>query len=195
MATKKSKTLKPTNAYARLHAHGLTLTQQSAVDLLAAGKNDTETADALKLSRVTVTRWRLYSLDFQAAIAERRASVWGAAADRLRAILPKAIDLLEAELNGGSVPVALAVLKLAGPLPSASNSPTDPQDILLAEVERERARARLRTPMNVQDMIDGLPDYQTHVEAVRSNLEQLAGPPEEQPELVDQNGVTSSNPT
>lgn len=46
VATNKSKTLKPTNAYARLHSHGLTLTQQSAVDLLAAGKNDTETADA-----------------------------------------------------------------------------------------------------------------------------------------------------
>ena len=56
---------------ARSNAHGLTLAQQNAVDLLAAGKNDTETADALKLNRVTVTRWRLYSPEFRAALADQ----------------------------------------------------------------------------------------------------------------------------
>ena len=58
---------------ARSHAEGLTLAQQNAVDLLAAGKNDTETAELLKLTRVAVTRWRLYSPEFRAALAVRRA--------------------------------------------------------------------------------------------------------------------------
>ncbi len=57
------------NTYAKSNAHGLTLAQQNAVDLLAAGNNDTATADALKLNRVTVTRWRLYSPQFRAALA------------------------------------------------------------------------------------------------------------------------------
>lgn len=38
---------KPNGTLARSHAKGLTLAQQSAVDLLASGKNDTETAAAL----------------------------------------------------------------------------------------------------------------------------------------------------
>jgi hypothetical protein len=34
----------------------LTVPQQSAVDLLASGKTDTETAELLKLARPTVTK-------------------------------------------------------------------------------------------------------------------------------------------
>ena len=107
----------PASTYARSNAHGLTLAQQNAVDLLAAGKNDTETADALSLNRVTVTRWRLYSPEFRAALADQRAAVWGASADRLRALLPKALDALADALERADdkVTVALAVLKLAGP--------------------------------------------------------------------------------
>src|SRR3954471_10045894 len=90
-----------TPACALTHAHGLTLPQQSAVDLLAGGKNDTETADALQLNRVTVTRWRLYSPEFRAALADRRAAVWGASADRLRALLLKALGVLADALESG----------------------------------------------------------------------------------------------
>lgn len=131
----------PASTCARSNAHGLTLAQQSAVDLLAAGKNDTETADALKLNRVTVTRWRLYSPEFRGALADQRAAIWGASADRLRALLPKALDTLADVLEQADaadrVTVALAVLKLAGPLPLVPTEPADPEDILRREVERE----------------------------------------------------------
>jgi hypothetical protein len=36
-----------TSVYTRQHRHGLTLAQQSAIDLLVTGKNDTETAQLL----------------------------------------------------------------------------------------------------------------------------------------------------
>src|SRR5512142_1607768 len=129
----------PTNTYARSNAHGLTLMQQNAVDLLAAGNNDTETADALKLHRVTVTRWRLYSPEFRAALAAQRAAIWGASADRLRALLPKALDTLADALEHADdkVTVALAVLKLAGPLPLVPTDPADAEEILLLDVNRE----------------------------------------------------------
>ena len=122
---------------ARSHADGLTLPQQSAVDLLAAGKNDTETADALKLNRVTVTRWRLYSPEFRAALSVRRAEVWGAAADRLRALVPKALDALADALEHADdkVTVALAVLKLAGPLPVVPSDSIDPEEYVREQVE------------------------------------------------------------
>ncbi len=105
-----------TPVYARQHKQGLTLPQQSAVDLLASGKNDTETAELLELSRTAVTKWRLYSPDFQAALNQRRREIWGAAGDRLRALLPKALGVIEREMEGDNraFRAAVEVLKIAG---------------------------------------------------------------------------------
>ncbi|VTU02246.1 Conserved domain protein OS=Carboxydothermus hydrogenoformans (strain Z-2901 / DSM 6008) GN=CHY_0839 PE=4 SV=1 [Gemmataceae bacterium] len=166
-------------------AHGLTVAQQSAVDLLAAGKNDTETAAALNLSRVTVTRWRLYSPEFRAALTDRRAAVWGAAADRLRTLLPRALDTLADALERGDdkVNVALAVLKLAGPLPLVPTGPTDPEDIVRDAVQQERDRIRTNRD-NAVDRLNGLPDYDSHAKAVRKRLAQLAPPDDGRSELA-----------
>jgi hypothetical protein len=170
----------PASTYARSNAHGLSLAQQSAVDLLAAGKNDTEAADALKLNRVTITRWRLYSPEFRAALADQRAAVWGASADRLRALLPKALDALADALEQADgadrVTVALAVLKLAGPLPLPPSDPTEAGEYVRREVERERDRAR-----NLNESLDAtynLPSVETHESSVRKRLTRLAGPGE-----------------
>lgn len=166
---------------ARSNAHGLTLAQQSAVDLLAAGKNDTETADALKLNRVTVTRWRLYSPEFRAALADQRAAIWGASADRLRALLPKALDALADALEHADdkVTVALAVLKLAGPLPLVPTGPTEAEEYVRQQVERERERVR-----NSNESLDAtydLPRTEDHENTVRERLARLAGPAEDEP--------------
>jgi hypothetical protein len=160
----------------RSNAHGLTLTQQSAVDLLAAGKNDTETAEMLKLNRVTVTRWRLYSPEFRAALADQRAAVWGASADRLRTLLPKALDVLSEALEHADdkVTVALAVLKLAGPLPLVPNGPTDPEEYVRQQVDSERERVR-----HTDDSLDAmynLPPTEDHQNTVRKRLARLAPP-------------------
>src|SRR5262249_8539811 len=85
--------------YAREHRRGLTLPQLNAVDLLAGGKNDTQTAELLNLSRTCVTKWRLYAPVFQAALNRRRAEVWGAALDRLRTLIPEALDVLAGGLK------------------------------------------------------------------------------------------------
>ncbi len=169
---------KTTNTYAHTNPHGLTLAQQNAVDLLAAGKNDTQTADALKVNRVTVTRWRLYSPEFRAALADQRAAVWGASADWLRALLPKALDTLADALEESDaadrVSVALALLKLAGPLPLVPTEPTDPEEYVRAEVEAERERER-----NANESLDAMYDLlptDAHEKAVRKRLARLAPP-------------------
>jgi hypothetical protein len=128
--------------YARLHKRGLTIPQQNAVDALAAGKNDTETAEALGVNRVTVTRWRLYHPVFQAAINARRAEIWGAGVNRLRDLVPKALDALGGLLTTGNsaarLKAAAAILQLAR-LPAAGEGigPTDAEEIV-AGLVRER---------------------------------------------------------
>ncbi len=175
----KAATKSPASTSARSNVHGLTLAQQSAVDLLAAGKNDTETAAALNLNRVSVTRWRLYSPEFRAALADQRAAIWGAAADRLRSLLPKAINTLADALENGNdkVTVALAVLKLAGPLPLVQTDPTEADDYVRQQVERERACERKREQIAFADRIAGLPKLDDHITTVRERLGDLASGP------------------
>jgi hypothetical protein len=152
---------------ARSHNAGLTLDQQSAVDLLASGKTDTETAELLKLNRVSVTRWRLYDPAFQAALNVRRADIWGAAAERLRALLPKAIDALADALSDADnldrVNVALAVLKLIGPLAAPPIGPTDPDEIV-----RQRVNARFEMHRTIREQ---------RAEINRSNGDYFTEPP------------------
>ena len=168
-----------TSTRARSHADGLTLDQQSAVDLLAAGKNDTETAAALNLNRVTVTRWRLYSPEFRAALAVRRADIWGAAGDRLRSLIPKALDALADALNDTNnverLNVALAVLKLAGPPAVPPDEPTDPEEVVNAVTEQERARRR-SIPGDLLDSYSGLPGLEAHQNTVRTRLALKSAP-------------------
>ena len=67
-----------TVVYQRQHKRGLTMPQLNALDLLASGKTDKETAELLKLSRTCVTKWRLYDPLFQATLNQRRGEIWGA---------------------------------------------------------------------------------------------------------------------
>jgi hypothetical protein len=165
--------------------------QQSAVDLLAAGKNDTDTAKALGLNRVTVTRWRLYSPVFQAALADQRSAIWGAAGDRLRAMLPKALEILADGLEHGKkserIDIALDVLKLVGPLPLVPAESTDPEEIVRGIVKRNRERMSASRIDDQNGMIDGLPSFNDDMKATRRRLAQMASP-------VEANGQPTEDP-
>lgn len=167
-----------TQCYARLHGDGLTVTQLSAVDLLAAGKNDTEAANELKLNRVTVTRWRLYSPTFQAALNVRRAEVWGSAADRLRALVPKAVGVLAEALESGELDLrygaALDLLKLAGPLPALEAQPFDADEIVRSMVLQRREATRRNNDDQLDSYLRDLPPFEEHVNQVRTELEAIA---------------------
>ena len=87
----------------------LTVKQENAIDMFVAGATDAEVAQAVGVNRVTVSRWRLYNPYFQAELNTRRQAIWGSAVDRLRALLPRAVDALESELDGGRNRVRAAV--------------------------------------------------------------------------------------
>ena len=93
---------------------GLTIEQLNAIDMLITGQSDQAVADAVGVSRPTVTSWRLYDPYFQAELNKRRKEVWGAATDRMRALLPKALDVIEKAIDEGSYRAALELIKLAG---------------------------------------------------------------------------------
>ena len=96
--------------------HGPTVEQENAIDLLITGITDVETAEEVGVHRVTVTKWRLCDPWFQTELSRRRVDPWGASAERLRAMLPKALHVLEKNLSQGpdGLRAALEVIKICG---------------------------------------------------------------------------------
>ncbi|NEU29175.1 hypothetical protein GN156_00055 [bacterium LRH843] len=104
---------KATKGYKR--EQGLTTAQLNAIDLLVTGNTDQEVANIIDVNRVTVTKWRNYDISFQAELNKRRKEIWGASIDKIRALVPKAMERLEKEFDGeNGWKVALEVIKLAG---------------------------------------------------------------------------------
>jgi hypothetical protein len=130
----------------------LTPQQEAAVDLLAVGTTVTDAATAIDVARQTVSGWLHHHHGFQAALNRRRQELWSSLADRLRALLPKALTVLEREIDEGHAPVTAAVHVLkacalygvpkpSGPIDAAE---LDTMDRERETMERERDADRQR---------------------------------------------------
>lgn len=93
----------------------LTAQQHRALDLIAAGSRDSEVAENLGVNRTTVWRWRHYDSEFQAELNLRRYELSQAATERLRSLVPCALDAIAEELEGPrKLRAAATILDLAG---------------------------------------------------------------------------------
>lgn len=118
----------------------LTPAARAAIDLLATGATVTATAKATGTSRQTVSDWLNNNPVFKAELNQRRAELWGQTCDRLRALLPLALDRIELALQGDGVEAlnaALALIKMAkiDPLPTG---PVEPEAVEVEQAERAR---------------------------------------------------------
>src|SRR5262245_15086877 len=130
----------------------LSSAQEMAVILLAKGKTIAETAESVEVSEHTVRAWRWEQPGLQAAVNGRRQEDWAAVTDRLRALVPKALEVLEQELEGETpLPAALHILKACGlyglRAPNRWAELTDPEDIAIEQIVHQQAReAPLASP-------------------------------------------------
>ena len=81
------------------NGHNLSLKQENAIDILVLGKSDREVAESIGVARQTVTQWRNHDDEFVVALNRRRADIWGSQTDRLRTLVVRAVDVLEANLD------------------------------------------------------------------------------------------------
>src|SRR5262249_33739036 len=117
------------------------------------------------------------------ALNRRRAEVWSAGIDRLRSLIPRALDALAEELEKPGSPHRLKaageVLRLAQlPADALRVGPTGAEEIVRQLVERRRENAR--GPLD--DLTDGhkdLPPFERHVADAWKELEALASAPDE----------------
>jgi hypothetical protein len=94
----------------------LTPQQAAAADLLAFGATVTDAAETVKVSRQTVSEWLHHNAAFQAALHTRQRELWQGNAERLRSLVPKALETLEAAVSDEkqSMAAAVHILKAAG---------------------------------------------------------------------------------
>ena len=127
-----------------------------------------------------MTKWRLYDPVFQAALNQRRNEVWGAGVDRIRALLPKALDVLAADLDNLESPnrfkAACEIIRQAQIQPDAFKiGQTDPDAIVRRIVEAKRSEAHNPVLDAMLNVNKELPTFDEHIEQVRMELERLAG--------------------
>ena len=129
----------------------LTPQQQTCVDLLTAGKTLTDAAAALEVSREAVSGWVNHHPGFQAALNSRRQELWDGMAETLRGLLPKALEVLKAEMEGDNpLPAAIQILKSCG-LASGLGRPTGPTTVEEAETaQRQREVERTLTAVSAE---------------------------------------------
>jgi len=137
----------------------LRLAQKNAIELLLAGKTDQEVAEAVGVTRQTVNLWRNRDKVFQAALDARRQELWGACVERLRQLIGRALQVLEADLLQDDdrrlrQSAAVHVLKCVG-LYGANLEPKDTvkrwpfDDWTDAQLERALKRFWLETPRSL----------------------------------------------
>jgi hypothetical protein len=128
----------------------LSTKQLWAVSEILSGKNDTAVAKIIGVSRQTICDWRNHNCGFQAALNAERAAVWESYGDRLRKMGGQALSVIEAELEGGSLPAALAVLRTCHFQPGAIG-PSDIRQLKDAEFGRSVRLAGTSHPPNGLD--------------------------------------------
>ncbi|BER92753.1 helix-turn-helix domain-containing protein [Atrimonas thermophila] len=97
---------------AKANPKQLTVKQLNAIDLLLLGKTTQEVAEAVGVTRSTISMWLNRNPYFQQELERKRQEVWGSALDRMRSLTFKALDVIENSLNRGEVKTALKFLEL-----------------------------------------------------------------------------------
>jgi hypothetical protein len=112
--------------------------QEQAIELLLQGKTATDVATTLQLPPDEVQRWRHEHPVFRAMLNRQRRILWEETQERLRALVPRAIEVLEQAMAQGSVRAAVEILKvvqLHGRVPPPSG-PEDPHLIVWQQAEQ-----------------------------------------------------------
>jgi hypothetical protein len=150
----------PTNPDAGAPAPSWELSEQqrTAVDLIVSGRNLQDTADALGVQRLTVSQWVNHHPGFQAALNLRRRELWADLVDHLRALAPRAVQILANALESDQpMPAALAILRACGLAngPLAPTGPTTPEEaaavLHVQDYERQHAQEDTQVGLGRRD--------------------------------------------
>ena len=125
----------------------LTPQQESAIDILALGRNLTDTAQAVKVARKTVSQWVNHHPAFQMALRQRRSELLRDSQGKLHALLPLALEAMEKALHREHfLQAAVHILKATGVYGFSDDEIVEAAD----EQETPAVPAESRTAIKIQ---------------------------------------------
>ena len=96
----------------------LSIEQLNAIELLITGASDASTAEAVGVSRQTITAWRNDDFEFAAQLERKRQDLWASHEDDLRSLITRAIEILrhgmQSEDERIQIVAAVHVLRCVG---------------------------------------------------------------------------------
>lgn len=174
MKGNKAKGTEITNDHKKsLDLFSVSIEQGKALGFLLTGMTDGKAAEKVGVARETVTRWRLYHPAFKAKLNELRRDLWKSSIDRLRNLIPAAMDAIEETLTDKDNPsrwkCGIEILKAGGlhtdhGVDLAKVGSTDPEGIIQEAI-----------PDPTVSGFDGIlkslegPDYPAKAKAAREN--------------------------
>lgn len=159
----------------KIHGFSLSVEQLNAIDVLVHGKTDQETAQAVGVARETVTRWRNDNPHFAAELNKQRRVIWDTNHDRLRSLVRKAVDTLEAALDAEDSRAAVEVLKAVG-IYGQVEPPSGPENAELVLWSKARSLADLelsRRGPSGNLTLDILLKEEEHAALTQRNMKEL----------------------
>ena len=143
----------------------LTPQQETAIDLILAGKNDREVAESIGKSRSTINVWRNQDPLFMATLNNQRQQVRGSQLSRLNTLVSDAVDALQDGLHDEDIKVrivaAVHILKATGVYGAEApgTQKTDPAEIAAdRDVKEEQRKDRCS---NFYASLEGKPEYKS----------------------------------
>jgi hypothetical protein len=125
----------------------LSLEQMNSIEHLLQGKSDRAVAEAVGVSRQTVSEWKNHDVLYIAELNKQRFELWREAHQRLKSLANRALDVVEMQLDSDDPKAALAAsryilqgTRLLGDTDLPKSGPTTPEEVIMA---RLRSEARL----------------------------------------------------
>ena len=92
----------------------LSAAMQAGLELVLVGHTDQDVANAVGVARETVWSWRRTHPLFMTALEVRRAEIYGTTCERLRALMSKAVDNIEAAIAEGNLGASWELMRCIG---------------------------------------------------------------------------------
>ena len=127
----------------------LSIEQANAIEHLLQGQSDRAAAEAVGVSRQTISEWKNHDPLFVAELNRQRSEMWKEARERMKALANRALDVVELQFDSDDPKAALAAAKyilqgtlLLGDTDLPRSGPTSPEAVIMAKL-RSEARMEL----------------------------------------------------
>jgi len=127
----------------------LSIEQANAIEHLLQGQSDRAAAEAVGVSRQTISEWKNHDPLFVAELNRQRSEMWKEARERMKALANRVLDVVELQFDSDDPKAALAAAKyilqgtlLLGDTDLPRSGPTSPEAVIMAKL-RSEARMEL----------------------------------------------------